>query len=67
MKNAPCYECQERSEICHAQCTRYHDWVLEVKSERDAARAGRDADAHTKRTIEINSKRAKTRRVVGQR
>jgi len=66
MKNAPCFTCLRHSEICHAQCTEYHDWVMDLKSEREAAKVAKQADAHTKRTIERNCKRAKNRKRVGQ-
>lgn len=66
MKNSPCYGCQRRSAICHAQCEEYPAWVAELKAEREAARQTQDADAHTKRTIERNQKKAKTRKQVGQ-
>lgn len=72
MKNSPCYrdghDCPMRSQICHAQCKEYHDWVNEIRKVRIEERRTMDADAHTKRTIEINTKRANgKRKVVGQR
>ena len=36
----PCYRCTERSQICHAQCERYHAWVAERKRINAAARKG---------------------------
>ena len=67
MTNAPCYECLHRSEICHGSCVEYHAWVAELHEQQKAARVAKDADAHTKRTIEINFRRANTSRRVGQR
>lgn len=67
MTNSPCYKCLHRSAICHGSCVEYHAWVADLREQQKAARVANDADAHTKRTIEINSKRAKTLRRVGQR
>lgn len=66
MKNAPCYGCTRRSAICHAQCPDYPAWVAELRAEREAEHRAKDADAHTRRTIEQNQRRAKTKRRVGQ-
>lgn len=67
MKNSPCYKCQRRSAICHAQCEDYHAWADALRAERASLRVGKEADAHAQKTIEINSKRAQTIRRVGQR
>ena len=37
-KACPCIECAERSEICHAQCERYHDWAKKLRAAKCAAR-----------------------------
>ncbi len=69
MKNAPCYQCRFRHPGCQtALCPYgYPEWKAVRDAERAAAQITADADAHTKRTIEINAKRAKTKRQVGQR
>ncbi len=66
MVNAPCYKCLRRSAICHGSCTEYHEWVAQLQAERKLMRKANDADAHIKRTIEVNAKRANTIRRVGQ-
>ena len=45
-KQAPCYKCTRRSQICHASCKEYFDWVAEVKKEHDNARKGIEAAAY---------------------
>lgn len=69
MKNSPCYnngaDCPYRTEYCHADCEIYAAWVEDRKREREKAREPAQADAHTKATIAINCKRAKTKRQVG--
>ena len=67
MRKAPCYGCKRRSAICHAQCNDYPVWAAELARERAAQEVAKQADAHTKLTIERNCKRAKTKRRVGQR
>lgn len=71
MTNSPCYKCEDRTEGCHSTCKAYQDWLVVHEKERSARwlyfASTRDADAHTKHTIEINCKRAQTKRRVGQR
>lgn len=37
-KTCPCIECAERSEICHAQCEKYHDWAKKLRAAKHASR-----------------------------
>ena len=67
MRNAPCYGCDRRTEVCHTDCAAYRAWTVHNVKERELARVAVDADAHTKATIERNCKRSKTKRRVGQR
>jgi len=67
MKNAPCYECEKRTTVCHANCVAYRDWKAELDRQHEKRRATADADTHIKATIERNCKRAQTKRRVGQK
>lgn len=69
MKNPPCYRCEFRHPGCQTkECPHgYGEWKARLDAERKAAREAKDADAHTQHTIEINCKRANTRKRVGQR
>lgn len=69
MKNAPCYKCKYRHPGCHTEICPYgyHEWREKLRKEREAAKKAKQADAHTRDTIEINLKRAHTIRQVGQR
>jgi len=48
MNHSPCYTCIRRSEICHAQCTAYHEWVAVQKKVHDNARKDDEAKAYAK-------------------
>jgi len=58
MIKSPCYTCLRHSAICHAQCVEYHDWVAQLKKDRAAKLAVRDADIH----ISVNAERIRRRR-----
>lgn len=67
--NAPCYKCPDRHEGCHNEQCPYGYMEFKARMNRlgEAKQKTQDADAHTKETIERNSKRAQTRKQVGQR
>lgn len=68
MKDSPCNGCGRRSvePNCHGYCKEYKDWRTGIWAEKAALAVGKDADAHTRQTIRLNCKRAKTRRQKGQ-
>lgn len=41
--NAPCYQCPERHELCHATCEKYQTYNAEQERIREERRAQRDA------------------------
>ena len=69
MKDCPCNGCGKRSAEpnCHGYCREYRDWRAALWAEKDAAQAGRDADAHTRQVICRNLRRANGKKQVGQR
>lgn len=62
--NAPCYQCPNRYEGCHAVCLAYLAWQLEREEMAAKKRETQDADAHTRLTIERNQRRAKVKKKV---
>lgn len=73
MKCSPCYNdgngCPRRSvkPNCHEYCEEYLKWRENQNAANVNRRKPAQADAHTKATIARNCKRAKTKRMVGQK
>ena len=44
--NAPCWNCPNRSESCHATCDDYKDFALEKKRENDVRKQQAAASAY---------------------
>lgn len=61
MTQSPCYTCSNRTMVCHATCTAYRDWTVEVHKERAALNIGKEADAHTKMVTDKIRKRRNRR------
>ena len=71
MTKAPCYKCSRHEFGCKKNCNEWIEWQVIHANEKAAIERDKrehlDADAHTKKVIERNCKRAHTKRRVGQR
>ena len=34
--NSPCYNCEDRHENCHADCTKYNVWLANYHTKKDS-------------------------------
>ena len=64
----PCYGCHDRSAICHAQCTKYQDWLAEIRAIKDNVRAERIGDRlANERLMDVSAKRQRRNHMQGRR
>lgn len=68
MMDSPCKGCGKRSVApnCHGYCQEYRDWRAALWAEKDAAQAGREADAFRWEARDRYFKRMNGNERVGQ-
>ena len=55
--DSPCFGCETRCLLCHAQCKEYHEWVEEQRKRKAYENHYAEADAHTKSVTNVIRKR----------
>lgn len=46
IKYSPCYKCEERHELCHSTCERYHQYQEVLKAQNEQTRQYAELDSY---------------------